>query len=181
MIYIVGFSGRMRSGKTTAAEYIWHHLVAKEGRAAFMASFADQLKKVFVQLFVPAEWQWDIEDLNEHKDLTLPTINMTVRKGLQIFGTDKCRAMYSGVWTNALKTEINKSININSNAVVLIDDVRFPNEVEMCDITIRLTRGEKGEHETETALDEMERIGIIENWDYRVRPAPSYYLPLRRL
>ncbi len=124
---IIAFSAKKQGGKTTAVEFLAEKL-RSQGKMVAIVNFADQLKDIFFRLFVPCEWQWDIEKFNENKDTLLPTINKTVREGLQWFGTDICREAYTDVWINAYKAEIHRFIHCD---YILTGDVRFPNEVRV--------------------------------------------------
>lgn len=93
---------------------------------------------------------------------TLPTQwiqgRMTAREVMQVFGTDIMRKWYAPIWVDAC---IRKA-KAYDGPLVLITDVRFPDEVEAVQAiggkVIRLTRAphsEQDTHESETALDRI--------------------------
>lgn len=55
---------------------------------------------------------------------------LTPRHAQQTLGTEWGRAMYPKVWTNLLRTQVRKFQERVPDAVILVTDVRFPNEVE---------------------------------------------------
>ena len=116
MKLVIGFSGLKGSGKTTAAEY----MVAHHG---FMRmSFAGPIKDMLRVLGVFEDWP---------KEEPHPLLcGMTPRHALQTLGTEWGRDMIGGdIWVNIVKDRIEK-FDYYSQRVV-IDDVRFKNEVAM--------------------------------------------------
>ncbi len=81
---------------------------------------------------------------------------MTAREFLQCFGTDICRTINTNVWVNLC---IN-SIKAEGSLLAVIDDCRFPNEVEAIQAAggkvIGLTRGsDSGDsHASETSISQ---------------------------
>ncbi len=167
---ILAFSGKKQSGKNTAVNAIKKKYAGKYHIVEI--NFADRLKEIVLDLFVPAEWNWAIKDLDVNKDEMLP-LGKTVRQTLQWFGTDVCRKAYPDVWVNVWR----KHVKIYHNAekvLVLTADVRFTNEVkagqDLGGHVIRLLRAPfpEDKHESETALDNMDlattRPEIAEFW-----------------
>ena len=84
---------------------------------------------------------------------------MTAREFLQFFGTDLCRTIFPDIWQERL---IN-SVAAEGPLVAIVDDCRFPNEVEAIQAAggkvIRLTRSpHKDGHASETAIDRCENF-----------------------
>lgn len=87
-----------------------------------------------------------------------PTGPMTAREVMQVFGTDIMRAWDEDVWVRPCMRKVEEA----STKLVLITDVRFPNELEAIHErggkVIRLLRdplGGEDKHDSETALDNM--------------------------
>jgi hypothetical protein len=90
---------------------------------------------------------------------------MAAREFLQFFGTDVCRAIYEDVWQSRLI----KDIIAEEPLVAVIDDCRFPNEVQAVQEgggkVIRLTRcNHKDSHASECALSSYKNFdAVIDN------------------
>ena len=124
MKLVIGLSGLKGSGKTTAAEY----MVAHHG---FMRmSFAGPIKHMLRVLGVLEDWP---------KEEPHPLLcGMTPRHALQTLGTQWGRDMIGGnIWVNIVKDRIEKSKALN---LIVIDDVRFRNEVAMIEELNKLPR-----------------------------------------
>jgi hypothetical protein len=163
---IIGISAKMGCGKSTFTK----HLLNLLGSKYVKLSFGDVLKEECSRRFVyPIEWNYSEEGKN--KIIVLPDDNkLTVRALLQWYGTDICRAKDSDYWVKKVQTKIDSLKEVSILGVV-IDDVRFPNEHKICDLTVRL-ESYKGypqypgyDHESETALDN------INHWTWRTKPA----------
>ena len=80
-----------------------------------------------------------------------------VRQWLQEYGTDVCRAHDPHTWIDKLIL----LADMFGWDDLLIPDVRFPNELDMCDLTIRVhsdrprLTGPLGTHSTEHALENV--------------------------
>jgi hypothetical protein len=92
--------------------------------------------------------------------MKLPTGQMTARQVLQEFGTGIGRQMYGNIWVEATL----RAIQSDGCALAVIDDCRFPNEVEgvksVGGYVFRLTRApfKDDEHISEKALDDFSRF-----------------------
>jgi len=112
---VVGVAGRARSGKDTLASY----LLAEVQRSTKIA-FADALKEgVAVMLGMTRA---DMDHPNREK--TIEEFGFSVRKALQVFGTEGGRTLHPDLWVNLLKLRVAKS----DAYLVVIPDVRFQNE-----------------------------------------------------
>ena len=148
---IIGISGKLGSGKTTAANYLAAH-------GYKIANFADILKHSAANILgiSPA-----LCYSREGKNTMIPELNMTVGTFLQQYGT-AVRNIDNDIWVKLLFR------NISTHDKIVIADVRFPNEAraihERGGKVIRLSAAEPlidndsrdGTHISETALD---------NWD----------------
>ena len=90
---------------------------------------------------------------------------MSVREFLQFFGTDICRQIYEDVW----QTRLLKDISMEQPLIAIVDDCRFPNEVQAIQESdgkvIHLTRSKYGDsHASESALASCEDFdAVIDN------------------
>lgn len=112
MTLVLGLSGKKRSGKNTV--YFMLKLLNDEDETGKVVkvSMADALKEIARNL------GWD-----GRKD-------ERGRKVLQFLGTEVGRNIDSEYWTKRAEERIQKAIDRGAQ-VVVIPDIRFPNEVEM--------------------------------------------------
>lgn len=168
---ILGFCGRMRSGKTELAKVcvekgftkLYFALPLKQLCANILEVSIDQLNKLKnegtnIALFIDDKI---CQTLSEETNIPLETVKeicygktiLTVREMLQFIGTDLIR-QYNKDWhVNKIREMINPDINY------VLDDVRFPNEKKMikelggdCWFVIRPTLDNISNHESETSL-----------------------------
>ena len=171
---IIGISGKKQSGKTTVVKYIGNKLC---GHDEF--SFAGFLKSIVLNLFCPIGWAH--KDIDENKDFQLPT-GRSVRQQLQWLGTDVLRNEYADCHINTFKAMYSRVKNdFDSAEHLLVSDVRFPNEVkciqDLGGHVIRLLRNpHNDQHESETALDHMEKQGNATRKEIIARKNPLYAL-----
>lgn len=152
---IIGVSAKKQGGKSTMVNVLRELLPDSQ-----VMRFADFLKEIVLTCFVPADWGWTIEDLDhdDNKNRETPC-GWTVRKLLQIVGTDWFRHTYPDCWITAFQK---RAAQVGCTHI-LVPDVRFPNELraiqEIGGVAIRLLRapfGDEDQHESETALDDAE-------------------------
>jgi hypothetical protein len=175
MSNLIGISGKIGSGKDTAAEII-QHLTNPMELDMFpyeVKKFAGKLKTIAsiltgipVEKFEDQEFkkQYLGEDWNYQIDQFNPIQKMTVRELLQKLGTDGLRdGLHTNVWVNALFADYNE----NSNW--LVTDARFPNEAkaikDLGGVVLRIERStcQLGTHPSETALDDYTFDYVIHN------------------
>jgi hypothetical protein len=156
---IIGFSGKMSAGKDTARNFL---LLELKYRNIYSVNFADALKQMVIDLFVPSEWNLSVLDLalDENKQKVLPS-GRTIREVLQWFGTEVCRSEDEACWINVYKKVVKKIFDHNPASLVITTDVRFKNELqaiqELGGKVIRLLRNPfDKKHVSEIALDEVE-------------------------
>jgi hypothetical protein len=168
---IIGFAGRMRSGKTELAKVCMEHgyhklyfaLPLKQLCADLMEKSIDELntlknnnstfefnlhidrcRKLSTDTGIPFDVVWEIcEGKTIH----------TVREMLQFIGTDLIRKYNTDWHVNKIREMINPEFDY------VIDDVRFPNEKKMieelggdCWFVTRTTFDNVSNHESETSL-----------------------------
>lgn len=140
---IIGFSGRMQSGKSTAADYLIRQYGGK------MLPFSGSLKQIVARtIFGTLEY-------NEEQK-TQVVAGRTGRGWYQKVGTDWFRNAYPEAWVNAWSVQL-QEVSVHN---IFVDDVRFPNEVtaihKLGGVVIRLTRTVNDDpHPSETALDNL--------------------------
>lgn len=146
---ILGISGKKQSGKDTIAgflkEIVSPALVVRIG-------FADALKEeVAAACGVPVEF--------------VESYKSNFRKILQGWGTDFRRELCGETyWIDKTREKIQK---LPDGVLVVVPDVRFPNEAEMVDeLGGKLWRVERGtsgadEHPSETAMDNFVQFDSI--------------------
>lgn len=165
----IAFSGKMRSGKDTAAEY-FRGKHTRRGWTVSHASFAAKLKQVAAMI------QREL-GFPEEKD----------RELLQWLGAEYGRARDPEVWVKCLLKEVERQESIGTD-LILVTDMRFENEfdalkkagfvlvrVEASEET-RLGRGAeptKLAHISETALD-ARCAADFEGFDYLVYNDGTY-------
>lgn len=143
---IIGFAGRKRCGKTTLAKML------KEEENAIIITIADFLKHLCCDLMnmsyeelnekkdneytfdiVPNDYWYEIIDKKTHigidnikKELENKHIT-NIRQLLQVIGTDVIRK-YNENWH--VEKMIEEIESYSSDKLIVVDDVRFPNEKE---------------------------------------------------
>ena len=124
---LIGFSGKKGSGKSYFADYLVNN------KLFIKLSFASPLKEITKILFNLSD-----EDVKDpiKKELINPKFNASPRELMQWLGTDIMREEfnkkfnYSGsIWIDNVKDKV--KILLDNNKDVVIDDVRFQNEVDM--------------------------------------------------
>jgi len=184
---IIGFAGKAASGKTTAAKYLqscltgdtWilpmatvlreevEEFLRQTGAAAHVSLvYGCQEDKVRVfhvetSLALAACSQWR-HFMAEHQDIqdSAQLTAVTVRRLLQWWGTEYRRAQDSDYWTKAWGHKVAKYDLSRSH--VLVDDVRFLNELKVIrahgGLIVKIERpGFLGanSHSSETSLDDF--------------------------
>lgn len=112
---IIGFTGPKGSGKTAAAKAL-----ASLGYRRM--SFADPIKRVLQIIYAFSDDQL----YGESKEIIDVRYGLTPRFMMQRFGTEVCRVLHPDTWVLALE----RGLDSLSTSKVVIDDVRFKNEVE---------------------------------------------------
>lgn len=124
---LIGFSGKKGSGKSYFSDYLVNN------KLFIKLSFASPLKEITKILFNLSD-----EDVKDpiKKELINPKFNASPRELMQWLGTDIMREEfnkkfnYSGsIWIDSVKDKVKTLLDNNKD--VVIDDVRFQNEVDM--------------------------------------------------
>jgi len=157
-IKIIGFTGKLQSGKTTSANFIKDNIYL----GAIKLSFSDLLKNMILEAGLCTK-----EELWEKKtDFS--------RLMLQKIGTEIIRNQVSqDFWVDKMHETISKIVNNQKDCNdfrFIIDDVRFLNEVEIIEIyngnMIRIIRPSLLQNKTENLhKSEIEQDSIIANYE----------------
>jgi hypothetical protein len=172
---VVGIAGKKRSGKDTVAQMLVD-LAEHKGIKAVRRAFADALKEECAKLLVqefdnfykgyysPEMERIELERIL--KEMNQDETKEQYRLLLQWWGTEFKRKMISdSYWTDKMEKWIAES----TQDMVIIPDVRFPNEVQMIKrlhgVIINVKRPDQialDGHASETALD------TFHDWDYTI-------------
>lgn len=174
-VNVIGFSGKMGSGKNYLAEVILPEIIDMKAVKVMYLSFADTLK-----VLTSAKYSKPIEDMYGKK-------TKENRRLLQLEGTERGRNVHGAdYWLNILFNWIQAySKPPNHFSLFVITDCRFPNEaawVSKHGILIRLVASDRNkvcvereadgdakafkmitEHLSETALDDHRFEHVIDN------------------
>jgi hypothetical protein len=118
---ILGFCGAAGAGKDTVAQYIYEY-AGPLGSARRLA-FAEPMRDMLLALGIPEKYMYD----RELKEQPVPGFGRSYRQLAQTLGTEWGRQLHGeNFWVNALAARVAKA----KEDIILISDVRFPNEVE---------------------------------------------------
>ncbi len=177
---LIGLSGKIGTGKSTLGLII-NQIVTGRGGQALGVSFGSLLKGDCANQF---SFDVALTLTHEGKDQVilhpdLPGGTMSVRKILQWWGTDICRRKDPDYWVKWMAEAVDPIINIYD--VIVIDDIRFPNEAEFVldrdgylvrvDTYPGWTPGPDADHRSETALDNWD---LSTNGHWHMRVCPEY-------
>jgi hypothetical protein len=128
---VVGFSGLAGSGKTTAATLLLNEAVERN-LSAVKLSFAAALRQICTIAYpwVPRECFYGNKAQKETQIPGMPE-GITGRKILQLIGTEAFRGIYQPTWVRLIEYQIEDAREKGRTDLIVIDDVRFPNELEM--------------------------------------------------
>ena len=168
---VIGIAGKKRHGKDAIAE-ILTNLAEADGIIAVRRAFADSLKEECAEMMAVFSSPDPLVD-SYHKFLSEMNDGDTKEKYrllLQWWGTEFKRQMVKdSYWTDRFEEWV-RAQHVPTQKIVLVPDVRFPNEVEVIKrlggITIHVSRpglvAPLDCHASELALDEFKA------WDYDV-------------
>ena len=194
MLKIIGFSGKIKSGKDTAATYL-SSLFLKSYLYINTISFGDALKEYVAALYnldikllysqegkntiIPGYIKYKLQSGDNFNFEIIPdnkskllanTYQVTIRDAL-IYHGNKLRNLNSDIWINYVKNRINFS-DLAENDVIIIPDVRYKNEAKFIKdnngILIRLNRdaSPKINNPSERELDHYKHFDYIIDNNY---------------
>ena len=126
---ILGITGYAGAGKTTVAN------IFCEQAPFYKLSFANKLRDIAQQVY-PHMSFFD----NNAKEIVDLQTGCTPRQILQMLGTDVFRKIDSDTWVRLLKAQIEATWLEKPHVNIVIDDVRFPNELKIIDYLIYVDR-----------------------------------------
>ena len=190
---IVGLKGNKQSGKDSSFLYI-----QEKKSLVKRFAFGDFLKKEINQMYgIPLELLFGTdEDKNTMTDFVfcwanhhiyhkneIPEeyeggifiVNLTIRRFMQLYGTEIVRKSNPNHWVDVLDVEIQKFKKEHPHYLIVITDVRFPNEVAYVrnndGIVIGLSRSiEEGSHASEEPVTKDSDIDFfVDNQNMTVK------------
>ena len=138
--FVIGVTGKARSGKDTLSEHLYTRLGFDCNRAAFADPVKDMLRAI------------GIDDIEGYKEEVHPLLGVTSRKMMQTLGTEWGREAIGGdTWINLTKEKG------KGKKFLVISDVRFENEANFVrenGILLHVTGrgGIKGFHKSESGV-----------------------------
>ena len=165
--FVVGISGKAGSGKDTFANMLYEVLNRKEINIHKLA-FADTLKDIIYEL-------WGVNSQTQEETLAIVECSSgdkAVRDLLITIGPI-FREIDSDVWVKAITRRISQydRFKVGLTSIVIITDVRYPNEKQICDVTIRVKRDDaqtnlnksQQQHESEIAITDNDEFDFVVN------------------
>lgn len=121
---IIAFTGQPGAGKTTAAQIIQAEL----GKRAVIISFADPVYQILQTIYTGYEVYFELVKIDkmELKSALPDKYGNTPRDLLRAIGDFGRTKIHPDLWVDLAMKEIDK---YRDRAVVVIDDLRFPNEL----------------------------------------------------
>lgn len=181
---IIGLCGKKQTGKSTSCKFIGDFSRKKdtltgEWTTIERLSFASKLKRMTADIFgvdyqcligtdeqkdSPTYLNWDNVACHIQRDFRridiIPNLKITHRELLQLVGTNLFRAIRPNIWVECLQ----RSIIESSADIIIVDDARFPNELEalrksggyLVKIYRNVDSPNAANHSSETALDHLD-------------------------
>lgn len=170
-VTIIGFHGKARSGKDSAAGLLADILEREFPKArAMVKPLATPIKDMLHTLLLKTNWSKEdggLVEINDYvhgdrKDEPLPWLGVSARQMLQTLGTEWGRGMISeDLWLTLLERRIKAAQEWvypeAHHLFVIVPDIRYENEAEMCDRLFHMIRPDQEEiplsnHLSETGL-----------------------------
>ena len=124
MTFIIGIAGRMRTGKSSLAEYLEHYHEQTQTTMTF--SFAEAVRQEVAEAIWPKSGSAEARFLLEVKEAAHKE---SVRPLLQALGQAKRQMVDEDYWFDAMWHSINRQ---GETSIAIIDDVRHHNEADFC-------------------------------------------------
>jgi hypothetical protein len=162
---LIGMTGKARSGKDTAAEYL------KNRHRFHTYAFADPLKKAAAEMFgIPLDMFYD----QSVKEKIIPEWGFSPRQIAQLLGTEGGRKLFrEDIWVKRAELEwktFQRCTNPEYMNGMIITDLRFENESKMVrdlgGYVIHIHRKDAvkvNEHESENGVEVFVGDYVIDN------------------
>lgn len=164
--FVIGVTGRKGRGKTTFANFLAPLLEKRLGFQVPLFSMAGRLKVSVSALF--DIYHMELEKMKNRPDVRVqvvvpdapPLFDVSLRQFLQRYGDEAHRQVFGeDFWVRHLPP---------IPTVGIIHDIRYPNEVAVCDFLVGIVRpiegenGEESKHASEVETDRvMEESDVI--------------------
>lgn len=153
MINSIGFVGSKGAGKSTFARALACALIRRRGQTnsfpIWVTSFAEPLKQITKKIF-PYLTEADFQN----KDIAVVE-KTTLRKVLQHLGSEFFRDVVNkNHWIDIMSRRL-KAMK-DSGGLLIVDDVRFQNELELFDVIIEINEDsqvKQDSHQSENGLE----------------------------
>lgn len=138
--FVIGITGKARSGKDTLANHIYEILGFESNKAAFADPVKDMLRAI------------GITDIDGYKEKEHPTLGVTSRRMMQTLGTEWGRdTIGEETWINLTKSKG------EGKKFLIISDVRFENEADFVRengilLHVQGRGGIEGNHKSESGI-----------------------------
>lgn len=167
MPFIIGFAGRSGSGKDTAFQILSEF---DPNRKVVKISFAEPLKRGLMELFGFPDLSY-FEDSEKKERIHDEITHWTPRRLMQWMGTDIIKSQIdTNHWIKLLEKKVNSMLSLD-DIVIIITDVRFPEEVDCInrlngivvylDADERLGASSKSAHISEQILNETKEKCLL--------------------
>ena len=126
----LGFSPYVRETKETVSEVMF-----PDFESALMEEIENQLSGLVAEDELAKLYAFTLEELREQGRLVGDTLTISPRRLCQIIGTEGGRRVNERFWEDVLLNDVD-----DFEGVALVTDVRFPNEVDVCDHVVYVER-----------------------------------------
>lgn len=166
-MHLVGFAGYLGSGKTTAARMLieYAHMERQKGRKI---AYADPLKELVTNAFpwLPKDAFTGTQAQKEAPLVMYP--DWTGRKIMQRLGTEFFRGIDPQIWVKHLARQVDEFRKDKYYDIIVVDDVRFPDEVaaiqHLGGLVYRVNRGHcTSDHASEAHIATLKVDADIDN------------------
>lgn len=161
---VIGVAGYKRCGKDTLTKVL-HEELAKMGLNSERRALADELKeeiaKMLHSVFPSISVEEHIRRMNDDK------WKEKYRLIMQWWGTEWRRDETMGGWDSYWIDKVTEWVNESSSDIVIVPDIRFPNEVKWCGqyngVVVWMNRPgfTSSGHSSENALDDFKEFDVV--------------------
>lgn len=161
---VIGFAGRKRAGKSTAAEHL--------ANLGFLKlSFADPIREMVAFLLRSLNYEFSLDWLfNAGKETAVHPVGRSTRYLMQTLGTEWGRELINPrLWVMVAQSRIDALSQSDPCLSLVFDDVRFEDEAamirDMGGVIVHVDRGggEVDYHASEVGIDQRDSDYFIDN------------------